>query len=122
MVRKVFYVEKYWKVIVYYNVDYDFTSTIIKDFKKAGIGLKLQKKAIETMIREEAKAVTVSNIKKHLSIVLLNKHSSYTDCLNSIVHEAEHIKQDMLMAYNIRDVGENPAYTIGFLVSKMYRV
>lgn len=122
MVRKVFYVEKYWKVIVYYNVDYDFTSVIIKDFKEADIGLKLQKEAIETMIKEEAKAVTVSNIKKHLSIVLLNKHNSYTDYLNSIVHEAEHIKQDMLMVYNIRDVGENPAYTIGFLVSKMYRV
>ena len=122
MVRKVFYVEKYWKVIVYYNVDYDFTSVIIKDFKKADIELKLQKEAIETMIKEEAKAVTVSNIKKHLSIVLLNKHNSYTDYLNSIVHEAEHIKQDMLMAYNIRDVGEDPAYTIGFLVSKMYRV
>lgn len=122
MVRKVFYVEKYWKVIVYYNVDYDFTSTIIKDFKEAGIGLKLQKEAIETVIKEEAKAVTVSNIKKHLSIVLFNRHNSYTDYLNSIVHEAEHIKQDMLMAYNIRDVGEDPAYTIGFLVSKMYRV
>lgn len=66
-----------------------------------------------------AKAVTVSNIEKHISVVLFNPHREMYDYINSIVHEAEHIKQDMLRAYNVDDSGEPPAYTIGYLVMKM---
>lgn len=66
-----------------------------------------------------AKAVTISNIKLYTSIVLFNKHNNKYDYLNSIVHEAEHIKQHMLEGYNVNDIGEPPAYTIGYLVMKM---
>ncbi len=38
---------------------------------------------------------------------------SRIDYINSIVHEAEHIKQAMLKAYRVEDKGEPPAYTIG---------
>ena len=41
---------------------------------------------------------------------------------NSIVHEAEHIKQAMLRTYEVEDEGEAPAYTIGYLVSQMWHV
>ena len=71
------------------------------------------------MSTHKAKAVTVSNIHKHISIVLFNKHDDTLDYVNSIVHEAEHIKQAMLKAYNVKDYGEPPAYTIGYLAMKM---
>ena len=41
------------------------------------------------------------------------------DYVSSIVHEAEHVKQSILKAYNVPDEDEAPAYTIGFLVMKM---
>ena len=49
-------------------------------------------------------------------------YMSKEDYLNSIIHEAEHIKQAMLKAYDVDDIGEPPAYTIGYLVMKMYEV
>lgn len=70
-------------------------------------------------LKYKAKAVTCSNINKRVSIVLFNKHKSKLDYINSIVYEAEHIKQYMLMAYNVKDSGEDPAYTIGYIVMKM---
>lgn len=70
----------------------------------------------------EAKAVTCSDINKHLSIVLFNKHSDRLDYLNSLVHEAEHVKQAMLEAYEVENSGEPPAYTIGYLVERMWKV
>lgn len=69
-----------------------------------------------------AKAVTYNSIEKHMSIVLFNRHRNQTDYINSIVHEAEHIKQAMLEAYKVEDVGEPPAYTIGYLVGRMWKV
>ena len=70
----------------------------------------------------KAKACTYSLLDKHVSIVLLNSHDYKVDYINSIIHEAEHVKQAMLEAYNVKDTGEPPAYTIGYLVERMYRV
>lgn len=71
------------------------------------------------MKRRKAKAVTLSNRLTHISVVVFNKHKNKLDYINSIVHEAEHVKQAMLIAYNVEDAGEPPAYTIGFIVMKM---
>lgn len=119
MIRKVFKVKKYWKVIVYYNIDYDFFYTIADNLKDIHIPLRTIDGIYDEMIVHKAKAFTCSNTEKHVSVLGFNKHSTMYDYLNSIVHEAEHIKQDMLYAYKVEDSGEPPAYTIGYLVMKM---
>ena len=122
MIKQIFYAEHYWEVIVYWNVDYDLFSDIAYELLLIG----LKEAAIEEMkkIMEDgrAKAVTCSSIDDHVSIVLFNHHSSKADYVNSIVHEAEHIKQAMLKAYDVEDKGEPPAYTVGYLASRMYEV
>ena len=85
-----------------------------------GIGGRIVKDIYGMMSSGKAKAVTISNVYKHESIVLFNKHRWFEDYLNSLVHEAEHIKQSMLYAYRIEDEGEAPAYTIGYLVMRMW--
>lgn len=57
-----------------------------------------------------------------IKVLSSSPHTSPQDYLDSIVHEAEHVKQAMLEAYQIEDKGEPPAYTIGYLVSRMYPV
>ena len=44
------------------------------------------------------------------------------DYINSIVHEAEHVKQAMLAYYDIEDEGENAAYTIAYIATKMLQL
>ena len=121
MIKQMFDVDGYWKVIIFYNVNDDFFIPIYKELESIGFSLESTKE-IFRQFHKNAKAVTCSNGAVHESIVLFKSHSSTTDYLNSIVHEAEHIKQAMLIAYNIEDAGEPPAYTIGYLVSKMYQV
>lgn len=120
MIRQVVYIKHYWKVIIYYNIDYDLFKYAEKDLISIGI----TEQAIRKMLRRlknKAKAVTVSNLGNHISAVIFNKHSNPYDYINSIVHEAEHIKQAMLKAYNVEDEGEPSAYTIGYLVMRMIR-
>ena len=68
------------------------------------------------------KAFTYSNDKYRVSIVGFNIHFDKYDYINSIVHEAEHIKQAMLDYYNIPDEGENAAYTIAYIAMKMLQM
>ena len=121
MIRQSFDVDRYWKVIVYYNVDDDFFIPISKELESIGFSIN-DTKDIFRQFHKNAKAVTCSNEAEHISIVLFNHHDTKEDYINSIVHEAEHVKQAMLQAYQVEDAGEPPAYTIGYLVAQMYRV
>lgn len=119
MIKQVLNVEDKWKVIVYYNVDYNLFRYIVVSLKQANISNKTISRIYRNMSSRKAKAVTISNLELHISIVLFNYHYNKYDYINSITHEAEHIKQAMLEAYNIEDSGESPAYTVGYLVMKM---
>ena len=120
MIKQQFDVDGYWEVIIYYDVDYGLFYYIVNDLKSIGFSMTIIGEVRHNMESGKAKAVTCSH--NHKSVVIFNKHLSKTDYINSIVHEAEHIKQVMLDTYDVEDRGEPPAYTIGYLVGKMYEV
>lgn len=120
MTKQKFNIENYWSVIIYWDVDYDLFHYIASDLNTIGFSDTAVKEVKDTMESGRAKAVTCSN--NYTSIVLFNKHKSITDYINSMVHEAVHIKQAMLKAYRVKDEGEAPAYTMGYLVGRMWEV
>ena len=122
MIKQVIDVDGYWKVIVFYNIDYSLSFAVLKEFDRLGISRENLDTLWETMMSYEAKGVTYSDLNKHISIVLFNRHCVQKDYLNTLVHEAEHVKQAILKAYQVEDKEEPPAYTIGYLVMKMWEV
>ena len=74
---------------------------------------------IRRQIKDYFSINLLNNINKYISVVLFNTHKTYYDYINSIIHEAEHIKQNMLYKYNVDDIGEPPAYTVGYVAMKM---
>ena len=121
MIKRTFNINNYWRVIVYFNIDYNSFSFIAKDIIKIGGNAKMIKRLFNNMYNKRAKAFTFSSPVKKCSIVGFNTHNDIYDYLNSISHEAEHIKQAMLDAYNIKDIGEAPAYTVGYLIQIMIK-
>lgn len=119
MIKNTINIDSYWKVIVYYNVNYNFFNIIYEDLKDIKCSKFTINRIYHNMLYNNAKGVTISNTYLYTSIVLLNRHKDYYDYINSIVHEAEHIKQSILKTYNIEDIGEPPAYTIGYIAKKM---
>lgn len=122
MIRQEFDIEDYYTVVVFYDVDFSLFNIIVEDLVAAGASSDLIWEIYDMLFYQQAKAATFSNPEGHISIVLFNKHDRKEDYINSIVHEAEHVKQAMLKAYDVEDEGESPAYTIGYLMSQMYRV
>lgn len=122
MIKYVFNIEDYWKVIVYYNIDYNLFNNIYKDLKYIGIKDRYINIIYNRMSKHKTKAITISNVNKYISVVLFNTHKTYYDYINSIIHEAEHIKQNMLYKYNVDDICEPPAYTVGYIAMKMIMI
>lgn len=118
MIRKIVHIDKYWKVIVYYDIDYNFFNIIEDDL--VAIGSPVEEICdIATTIKKDGLAFTVTNFNKHISITGFIKDDDIYNYLNSIVHEAEHIKQAILQEYDIEDKGEYSAYLVGYIFMKM---
>lgn len=122
MIKQEFKVEHYWQIVVFYDLNFDLFQYIEEELENIGFPSEDIEDIFYELKSGYAKAVTCSNIEYHKSIVLFNPHTSPQDYLDSIVHEAEHVKQAMLKAYHVEDRGEPPAYTIGYLISQMYPV
>ena len=121
MIKQIINIDNYWEVIVYYDIDYNFFNDIVKELNYLNAPVEEIDKIYYTM-KYKAKAFTYSNLKYRVSIVGFNKHFDKYDYINSIIHEAEHIKQHMLRSYKILDEGEPPAYTVGYVATKMLQL
>ena len=121
MILQTFHIRHYWKVLVYYDVDFDLFYLIERELYKIGYSRRAIHKIRRELEVSNGKAVTCSNLRLHVSVVLFIKHRYCNDYLNSIIHEAEHIKQAMLESYRVIDEGETAAYTIGYLAYKLYK-
>lgn len=119
MIKQVINIDNKWKVIVYHDINYDFFDEILQDVTSP---VEEVDKLYHNLITNKVKAFTVSNFNTRTSIVGFNKHTSKLDYINSIVHEAEHVKQHILSYYDVKDAGEPPAYTIGYIVMRMMEV
>lgn len=119
MIKKVFNIDNKWKVIIYYNIDYNLFDYIANDIYELNGTNKLVNRIYKIMKSGRAKAVTISFPLKKCSIVGFNPTKSTYDLINSIAHEAVHVMEAMLDYYNIDIEGEPPAYTIGHLVQIM---
>jgi hypothetical protein len=122
MVRQVIDVDGYWEVVVYYDVDYGLFGVVAGELRRLGLPEARLEELYRKMRGGRAKAVRFSNEARRGSVVLFNRHRTREDYINSIVHEAEHVKQAMLRGYAVADEGEAPAYTVGYLVGRMWRV
>ena len=121
MIKQIINIDNYWEVIVYYDIDYNFFNDIVKELDYLNTPVEEIDKIYYTM-KYKAKAFTYSNLKYRVSIVGFNKHFDKYDYINSIIHEAEHVKQHMFRAYKILDEGEPPAYTVSYVAMKMLQL
>ena len=121
MIKQIINIDNYWEVIVYYDIDYNFFNDIVEELNYLNAPVEEIDKIYYTM-KYKAKAFTYSNLKYRVSIVGFNKHFDKYDYINSIIHEAEHVKQHMLKFYKVLDEGEPPAYTVGYVATKMLQL
>ena len=120
MTKQIFYIEHYWKVIAYHNIEYKFFRHIFKDLYSIGFSNASITRIYKKFKLNQIKAVTCSSPTYKTSILIFAKHDNPIDYINSIVHESEHLKQVLLKVYKVYDEGEPPAYTVGYIASKLY--
>ena len=124
MIGQSFYIDKYgWQIVVLYEVSYNNKDYVIDMLKQICEDNKLIEKAKHNLnLRSYNTGFTYSDLDEQCSLMVIGKASSNRETVNTIVHEANHLKSHIATKYNIDEKGEEVCYLIGGIVRTMFRV
>lgn len=120
MIKYVIDVAGYWSVVLFVDVDYDKYDIIESALTDILAPISVIDEIYDKISYKYNAGVTFTNPDFRTSIVCINKTTSREELINTISHEAYHVKSDICDYYNVQPDSEQAAYLIGYLVGKMY--
>lgn len=114
MTKEYIDVDGFWGIIFCYDYDrrdYDEMHAIMDSF-----GLS-EYKIIEAMdvLRHMNTGMTISRSDLTMSVVFVSKATSYSQYVDTIAHELDHVQDAMLRHYGIQQGSEDAAWLQGYL-------
>lgn len=124
MIGQRFYIDKYdWQVMVLYEVGSDSADIVIGMLESICDDNKILDAAYESLSNGKPNTgFTYSDYDKHRSFMVIGKTTSIRETINTIVHEANHLKSHIATEFDIDEKGEEVCYLIGSIVGSMYNV
>lgn len=124
MIGQRFYIDKYdWQVMVLYEVGSDSADIVIGMLESICNDNKILDAAYESLSNGKPNTgFTYSDYDKHRSFMVIGKTTSIRETINTIVHEANHLKSHIATEFDIDEKGEEVCYLIGSIVGSMYNV
>lgn len=124
MIGQRFYIDKYdWQVMVLYEVGSSDTNIVMRMLEYICSDNDIINSAYENVSNGKPNTgFTYSDYDKQLSFMVIGKTTSIREALNTIVHEANHLKSHIATVYGIDEKGEEVCYLIGNIVKTMYDV
>ena len=120
MIKSTIDVAGYWSVVLFVDVDYDKYDIIESALTDILAPISVIDEIYNRISYKYDSGVTFSNPDYRTSVVCINKARSREQFINTISHEAYHVKSDICDYYNVPLDSEQAAYLIGYLVGKMY--
>lgn len=119
-----FYIDKYdWQIVVLYEVSYYNKDYVINKLKEICDDDDIIAQAKNNInLRSYNTGFTYSDLNKQQTLIVIGKANSSYELINTIVHEANHLKSHIATAYNINEKGEEVSYLIGGIVKVMFKV
>ena len=124
MIGQRFYIDKYdWQVMVLYEVGSDSANIVIGMLESICDDNEILDTAYESLSNGKPNTgFTYSDYDKRRSFMVIGKTTSPSETLNTIVHEANHLKSHIATVFNVDEKGEEVCYLIGDIVRRMYGV
>lgn len=124
MIGQRFYIDKYdWQVMVLYEVGSNSADIVIDMLENICNDDTILDSAYESLSNGKPNTgFTYSDYDKQRSFMVIGKTTSIRETINTIVHEANHLKSHIATKFDIDEKGEEVCYLIGSIVGSMYNV
>lgn len=122
MIKQKFDISKYrWQVIVLYEVttkDIDYVIDVLDEICDDDYAIAEAVNNIE--LNHLNTGFIYSNYNTRKSLIVISNVSSTGELLDTVVHEANHLRSHIGVVYNIDETSEEASYLIGYIVKTMY--
>lgn len=121
MIGQYFNIPKYdWEVKVYYGVTKYNIDFCIKKLRKLTTQSKHIKECKETLdTNKKDRAYIYSSYRVKETVIFIGEYSSTGELIDTITHEANHLKSHIATYYNIDEKDEEVCYIIGNIAKEM---
>ena len=121
MIGQYFNIPKYnWEVKVYYGVTKHDIPFCLKKLRKLTTQSKYAKECKETLYtNKKDRAYIYSSYRTQETVIFIGVHSSTGELINTITHEANHLKSHIATVYNLNEKDEEVCYIIGGIAEEM---
>lgn len=121
MIGSYFTISKYdWKVKVFYNIKKQDIGLCIKELNKLTHKKRFHKECYNTLYTNKTdRAYIYTSYIKHESVIFIGVPSSTGELMDTITHEANHLKSHIATYYDLNEKDEEVCYIIGNIIKKM---
>ena len=122
MRRVIIRVKDYWTIILFVFVDYNRYDYIEDELINISAPDYIVDEIYDKINNKYNSGFTYSNPDYKTSVVGINKTTSKSELLDTVIHEIDHVQGDICNYYKIELDSEPAAYLIGYLAKSFYRV
>lgn len=112
-------IDGYWLATVVYIPSQRDLPSVAEALSSLGCPDSDINESLSMMTEEWNKGYTWSNPARRKSVTIIGRSSSWEQLFNTVHHETRHIVDEIMMAYDIMNYGEPPAYTQGEIGRQM---
>lgn len=121
MIGQYFTIPEYnWEVEVYYGIEKYDINFCIRKLRKYTTQTNVYKECIKTLnTNKKNRGFTYTSYRFNKSVIFIGVPSSTGELLNTITHEANHLKSHIATYYNLNEKDEEVCYIIGDIAEQM---
>ena len=110
-----------WDVIIYYWVDEEDEDDIIDLLIDYGCPIKSAYKSAGIVSQQFNTGLTFSNTDLKTSIVCISDSTSWSQMVDTVIHEMKHVQSHICECYGVDGDSEPASYLIGYLARRAYK-
>lgn len=111
----------HWKVLAFFEVGPEDKETILDALYDIGAPDKVMGDATALLSDKERYnfGLTYSNKRNHITVMVIGRHTSKSEFIDSISHEVRHLVDHISSSYGYRPGGESVAYMTGAIFARL---
>lgn len=122
MIKEVFFIED-WKVTIFIADSKQNVEEVITALYNLGCTYEGALEAYDNMVNIKRNiGFTYSNLNKKESMIFIGFQTSYSQLINTIIHESRHLQQHIALIKGYDQNGEEVCYLIGKIGQIIYEI
>ena len=124
MIIQKIHLKKYdWRVVILYEVTNEHLRPVVKILEEMEADYNSVMAATKNISANLLNTGFIySNYDKKQSLIVVGKASSYSQLLNTISHEINHLETHIATVYNLDQTGEEVCELVGYITQRMSAV